>query len=350
MARHTSRAWGPALIAALVVVVAAVVIVAVHPWSRGGGGHDAGPSSVPTDTSPPGSPGTITTPKGPTPPAHGAWVGASVTADGGGPQAKIDAFRSFESKAGRHLDIAHVYHPWDEQFPSASDKYFVQHGYTLLLSWAGTDTRTITSGRYDDMIRQRAREVKALGKPILLSWRGEMNRPNLQAEIWSAKDYVAAWKHIHKVFADEGATNVGWAWCPLAKDFNTGTGPAYYPGDDQVDWTCLDAYPGQDLQSFSQIVSPFLRWTAPHHKPVLIGEFGIGHRYGAQRAAWLRAAAQTIQKSGQIKALAYFDGKAGTDSGAKALSLEDTPDALAAFHDILAEPYFNPGNRPVAKQ
>lgn len=357
MARHLSRARGPLIVAAVVVLVAAVVLGVLHPWSRGGKDDNAAPgpsSSAPASSSPSVGPssgsGPVTPPAGPTPPKSGAWVGAAVAASDDGAQAKIDAFRAFDAKAGRRMDIAHVYHAWNEPFPSASDKYFVQQGYTLLLSWAGTDTRTITSGRYDDMIRQRARQVKALGKPIILSWRGEMNRPNLQAEIWTPQDYVAAWKRIHGIFAQEGATNVGWAWCPLSTPFNEGTGPAYYPGDDQVDWTCLDAYPGPKLQSFGKIMTPFLTWAKSHHKPVLIGEFGLRQRYGSARAGWLTDAATFIRQHPQIKALTYFDGNADEDVGPKALSLENTPDALAAFHDILADPYFNPRKLQVERR
>ena len=125
---------------------------------------------------------------------------------------QIAAVAKFEKDLGRPLDVVQVYHQWDDDFPSDADKEFVAQGRTLLLSWAGADTRVIVNGRYDAAIKARAEEIKALGAPILLRWRWEMNRPNLAGSVWSAADYVAAWKHIRKIFTDVGATNAAWVW------------------------------------------------------------------------------------------------------------------------------------------
>ena len=169
--------------------------------------------------------------QGPTPPAHGAFFGARVKGATYTDSADIAAVAHLQQNIGRRLAIVHVYHLWQDPFPSSSDLAFLRQGSTLLLSWSGTDTRAIAAGRYDSMIRQRALAVKALGRRIFLEWRWEMDRPGLQAQIHSPADYIAAWDHIRSIFAEEHVTNVGWVWCPTADGFATGKAPAYYPGN-----------------------------------------------------------------------------------------------------------------------
>ncbi len=157
--------------------------------------------------------------QGPRPPAQGAYFGARVKGTAYTDSADIAAVDHLQQDIGRRLAIVHVYHLWQDPFPSRSDLAFLRQGSTLLLSWSGTDTREIAAGRYDSMIRQRARAIKAVGKQIFLEWRWEMDRPGLQAQIHSPANYIAAWDHIRSIFAQEHVTNVGWVWCPTAHGF-----------------------------------------------------------------------------------------------------------------------------------
>jgi hypothetical protein len=281
--------------------------------------------------------------QGPTPPAHGAFFGARVKGATYTDSADIAAVAHLQQDIGRRLAIVHVYHLWQDPFPSSSDLAFLRQGSTLLLSWSGTDTRAIAAGRYDSMIRQRALAVKALGRRIFLEWRWEMDRPGLQAQIHSPADYIAAWDHIRSIFAEEHVTNVGWVWCPTADGFATGKAPAYYPGNSAVDWVCADAYPGYGpYRSFANIVTPFLSWASHHRKPVMIGEYGAPSTYGPQqRAQWLLNAARTVRDNPQVKALVYFDANAK-----RSYSLGPGSPALEAFRRIAHFPYFNPAGQP----
>jgi len=212
-----------------------------------------------------------------------------------------------------------------------------------LLSWSGADTRAIASGTYDSWIRRQALAIKATEKKIFLEWRWEMDRPGLSAEIHSPADYIAAWDHIRAIFARERVDNVSWVWCPTAAGFASGTAPAYYPGNNEVDWVCADAYPGPGpYRSFATIVQPFLRWASGHRKPIMIGEYGVPQTYGPeQRAGWLWGAAQTARSDPQIKALVYFDGNAQ-----HAYALQPGSPALRAFRRIAHDSYFNPDRLP----
>ncbi len=137
----------------------------------------------------------------------------------------------------------HTYLTWQARFPTPSALAFLNQGSMLLISWAGTDTRQIMSGADDSWIRTRARQIKALGKPVFLEWRWEMDRPNLRSEVHSGAEYVAAWDHIRAIFAAVGVHNAAWVWCPTANGFSDGQAAAFYPGSDEVDWICADAYP-----------------------------------------------------------------------------------------------------------
>ena len=94
----------------------------------------------------------------------------------------------------------------------------------------------VANGSYDPYIKQWAVDAKRIKKPIFLRLGHEMNDPYRYP--WgpqnnTAKDFVAAWQHVHQVFANVGATNVIWIWSPH---------PAYgffadfYPGSAYVDY------------------------------------------------------------------------------------------------------------------
>jgi hypothetical protein len=276
-------------------------------------------------------------------PASGAYLGAWVKPVGG---KRADAVHSFEVLVGRKLDIVQDYHTWTEPFPNAFDQSVVDGGSYLLVSWAGQDTTSITSGSSDDMIRERARALKALKAPVLLRWRWEMDRANLADEVHSPADYVAAWKHIRAIFAAERVTNVSWVWCPLAEGFASGAAPSYYPGDDEVDWLCTDAYSVTPDQPLAPTLQPFFDWAKSHHKPVMIGEFGTQSGAPGQRAEWLAAVGATLRAHPQVKALVYFDSDVDRDNRKRDWSLRGDPPDLAAFGKLAFDPYFNTQGLP----
>jgi hypothetical protein len=296
-------------------------------------------SSSPTSSS--ASPGPTTTATadggefttvagGPKPPAVGAWTGAWVKPAVPNQQGRVDAVAAFEKAIGRPLDLVHVYHQWTEAFPSAADLQFVQQGKVLMIS-----------GADDPIIEARATALKEMGNPVLLRWRWEMNRKNLAAAVGSPAQYIAAWKHIRTIFTAVGTTNVGWVWCPLATDFNATNGPSYYPGDDQVDWLCTDVYPGPTHDSFAAVASEFMAWAAGHHKPVIIGEYGVESSNPAQ-AGWIAGAETYARQNPQIKAMVYFDADRVENGVTRDFRLEGTTAPLHAFQHMIASAYFSP--------
>jgi hypothetical protein len=278
---------------------------------------------------------------GPLVPSSGAYLGAYVHPKQYTASSEIAAVNSFERAVGGSIDIVHVYHPWESPFPDAADKYFVRNGKVLLLTWSGTpDTKMIIAGDYDSLIRKRAIAVRRLHHPILMEFRHEMDRPNLQWAVHGPRDYIAAWDHIRAIFAAAGATNVGWVWCPTGYGFQVGRAAAFYPGNKEVDWVCADSYSPSASQSLWQVTKPFLRWARHTGKPILIGEFAVDSK-PSDWARWLLAAGELPRRDKQIKGMLYFDGN-GIDSNGRPFQywLGESRTAVAAFGRLLTWPVF----------
>jgi hypothetical protein len=211
-----------------------------------------------------------------------------------------------------------------------------------MISWATGDNRSILDGEHDRLIRQQARAIRKIEQPVLLRMRWEMDRPNLRATMWSGPDYIAAWKYVRAIFRKERADNVSWVWCPTAEGFQRGEAPDFYPGDDQVDWTCVDVYAGATFQPIGELMGPFLRWAAQRPKPIIVGEFGVAKAWGsANRAAWLRDAERTFKVNRQIKAVAYFESDPEGNGPNQQFQLSGDQAAFGAFHSLAEDPYFN---------
>jgi hypothetical protein len=278
------------------------------------------------------------------PPATGAYLGAWVKPDRLTQPGRIAAIGGLEGALDRRLHIVNTYRRFEDEFGTESDHEFLRQKKILMLSWASGDTRSITAGHHDDLVRAQARRIRAVGQPILLRFRWEMDRPNLRATMWSAEDFIAAWRHVQAIFAEERVRNVSWVWCPTAEGFMRGEAGAFYPGDDAVDWTCVDVYAGANFQALGDLLAPFFAWAAARPKPIIIGEFGVAKAWGsAPRAAWLRDAARTIKANPQVKAVSYFESDPEGNTDNQRFSLSGDAPAFDAFVELTQDPYFNPG-------
>ncbi len=268
----------------------------------------------------------------------GAWVKPESFTQGG----RIRAVTDFEHRLGRKLDIVNTYRRIHEDIGTDSDWSFVDSGATLMISWAGTSSLDILSGLVDKEIRAHAQAVRSLRRPVLVRLRWEMDRPNLAASVGAPALYRQAWRYVRQIFAEERATNAAWVFCPTAEGFTQGRAAEYYPGDDTVDWTCVDVYSAARLQPLDLLLRPFLRWAAQRPKPIIIGEYGVSRAWSpTDRAAWLRAATRVFQANPQIKAVVYFESDPDSASEEGEFALSDDESALAAFAELAKAAYFN---------
>jgi hypothetical protein len=233
----------------------------------------------------------------------GAWIGTQFT--GTRPPWDWAPVTDFEARnAGRrHVSVLHwgVGTPWDHDFNYWLGPFnLVQNAGAISLVDMITGSvalRKIANGAYDPALRKWAGEAAAWGNPFLLRFDFEMNgqwfkwgtRPRVNRN--TPGDFVAAWRHLHRLFVHAGATNVLWVWCPNVDPYHQMTGMGrLYPGNAYVDWTCLDGYNfGRPWTSFTKLYASSydrIRQIAPS-KPMLLGEVASTGRYGS-KPHWIR--------------------------------------------------------------
>jgi hypothetical protein len=98
----------------------------------------------------------------------------------------------------------------------------------------------------------------------------------------SPSQFVAAWRNIHDVFAQAGATNVVWTINYLQGATHECVLPQLWPGNQYVDWVLFDSYPGAQGHSWQDSAGVFYNYLKDHSTAAVdymskawgIGEFG----------------------------------------------------------------------------
>jgi beta-mannanase len=265
----------------------------------------------------------------------GAWIGNQLT----GSEAPWDmsAVSKFESQTGKPVSLIHFASPFSDcssgtcsfyNFPTTPMNSIRAHGSIPFFSWSSQSTPSslsepdyqlsdVISGRYDTYIRKFAEEAKAWGHPFFLRFDWEMNGNWFPwAEGVNGNnpgEYVAAWRHVHDIFTQVGATNATWVWCPNVDPNHEFTDVGeYYPGNEYVDWTGLDGYNwgGSRWKSFDETFSStyhrIVDQVAPG-KPMVIAEVGSAEN-GGSKSAWIAEMLKKLPTSYQgIRAVMWFD-------------------------------------------
>jgi endoglucanase len=297
-----------------------------------------------------------TRPTGPLARESGAWFGATANqnlADGGsGTQSEVMAL---EADLGRRLDVDSRFYTWNQQMPSPQEAWDLANGRIPMLTWGKPDVLTITSGSQDTWIRAQAQRLAQLPGPFFFRFWAEMDADSTASRVHSPADFIAAWRRVHDIFVQEGATNAVWVWCPTAWKFVTGGPypPVFYPGDAYVDWVAADGYnwapnkPGAAWRSFVQIFQPFYDWAVTSGKPIMIAETGVLERNPGDKAAWLTAAGDALKSSfSMVQALVYFNTQLVHSGITYDWRVGSSASSMAAYRAIGADPYFNPGSEP----
>ena len=123
-----------------------------------------------------------------------------------------------------------------------------------------------------------------LRSPSAISFR---HATNWRSYRWGLPDntpkaFIAAWRHLHAVFAQEHVHNVIWSWDPTHQYSKSKSGkrahPAgmWFPGNKYVDWIGIDGYLGAG-QTFNDVfgyqLKDLRRLTS---KPIYLAETGVG--------------------------------------------------------------------------
>ncbi len=259
----------------------------------------------------------------------------------------LSEVNAFEQHARLHADIVMWFVDWEHgRFDAAQARAVAERGSIPEISWEPWDSRaglrrrqpaytleSIIEGRHDAYIRSFAEAARRYGGPLRLRFAQEMNgRRYPWAESANGNgrgEFVKAWRHVHAVFADLGATNVTWIWSPVAGTISA----REYPGSSEVDVVGLSGFNGGTLV-FSKRWRPFAEAFGPPldaihalapDKPVALTEIASAER-GGDKAEWIRDMFAEVRRRPYIRAVVWFNLRKEAD-----WRIESTPAAQAAF-------------------
>jgi mannan endo-1,4-beta-mannosidase len=268
----------------------------------------------------------------------GATIGTQLT--GNQPPWDMSAVTKFEEDAHKKVSMVNFFQPFANcnpscsfySFPSGPMENIRTHGSIPVLSWSSQSIPSsksepdfqlsdVISGRYDSYIREFATKAKAWNHPFMLRFDWEMNgrwfpwQEGVNGN--QPGEFVTAWRHVHDIFTEVGASNVTWVWCPNVEYGGTISFSEVYPGDAYVDWTGLDGYnrgtnpaSPEGWKTFSQVYRSSynaITGSLAPSKPMMVGEVASSE-YGGSKATWVKdMLARIPTEYTKIRALLYFD-------------------------------------------
>lgn len=241
-----------------------------------------------------------------------------------------------QSQVERKANIIGYFQSWRDPFNERPIRTAWQRGQIPLLTWESLDQigtikadepdfnlARIYGGAHDDYIRSYARGLAALKMPIILRLNHEMNAqwyPWSEIEIYSGRsvngnqrgDYVKMWRHVHEIFAAEGANDyVIWLWSPnrINQILRQPDPVEFYPGDTFVDWIGMSGYYRfyDEAATFAEtfgLTLPKLRETSTA-KPLFLSEIGATELEN-HKVAWIKDLFRGLAANEDIIGFAWF--------------------------------------------
>lgn len=263
------------------------------------------------------------------------------------PQAQTDA--ELGTTPAIHLTYFDWSSNWSKDPVLTAD---ARRGQTSLVNWEpfDADFHGIVDGDYDALITKQAKGAASLTKPVLLDFAAEMN----EEEGWGGHDpalYVAAWRHVHDLFAEHAAGKVRWVWAPNNTDSDGAPAAIrYYPGTAYVDYTGIDGYnwgtsdPDFDWQSPRSVFGDMYAVLHRLGKPIIIGETASAEE-GGSKAAWISSIIPTLRSDfPDITAMVWFDVDKERD-----WRIYSSSSTFAAFKRLANDPAVTPATAPKTK-
>ncbi len=290
----------------------------------------------------------------------GAWISGNVPeeevgGEWGDAPWDSETWNRFETHTGgKHVSLLHFGQPppWSgEPFYPGVNELIRERGAlpVMDMSTSGATLKQIAEGKKDESIKTWAKSVAKYEYPFFFRLDWEMNGTWFQWGEEAAENptrFKGAWQHFHKVVVEAGATNVTWVWCPNTSYEGSTSLSSLYPGDEYVDWTCIDGYnfgtnPVEPAgwTSFSSLFSTTygeLLSLAPS-KPIMIGETASSE-YGGSKSSWISDAFETQLPANfpAIRGVMWFNKyESGED-----WPIETSESAKNAFASAIASPYY----------
>jgi mannan endo-1,4-beta-mannosidase len=194
---------------------------------------------------------------------------------------------TFTAVTGVRPDVLMYYSAWQKPFQVDFATTAAEHGAVPLvqINPTGVSLAAIASGQYDSYLSAYAEAVRSYRRPVILSFGHEMNGDWYS---WSYRHtspavFVAAWRHIVKLFRGLGVRNVTWLWTINIIDRLGGISSpaAWWPGSSYVTWVGIDGYYFSPSEMFASLFGPtIVAVRALTHDPILISETGAAPATG----------------------------------------------------------------------
>lgn len=204
--------------------------------------------------------------------------------------------------AGTRPTLLQYFVKWNQEFRPQSVITSYQQGAVPVISWEPWEgigkgenqpaysLAKIIRGDFDPYITRFATALRDQRWPVAIRFAHEMNGHWYP---WSERrsgnrpgQFVAAWRHVHDVFRNVGATNVIWVWSPnIIRPVPSVSIQALYPGDQYVDWVGMVGYAVAE-RTAAEVFDPTLKKLRQFtRRPVLITETGV--QDGVHKVGWI---------------------------------------------------------------
>ncbi|MGZ3900120.1 MAG: glycoside hydrolase family 26 protein [Bacteroidia bacterium] len=252
--------------------------------------------------------------------------------------------------ASKKLGIIHFFQPFSTDGGNMQNNYpsverinkVIQEGYIPLITLEDHFAKisptmkqpnlySITEGHFDDFFADWAKQLKKVKGDVLLRILHEFNGDwypwCIVNNDKNPKLLVTAFRRIHRIFQEQGATNVKFIWCPNSTSYpqeSWNTIMQAYPGDEYVHYVALDIYNGAGKdplpawRSFRKegIENYFVLTQQLPNKPLLICETASRERKAGEnteaqnKAEWIRQMSEALQSDmSKIRLLVWFNEK-----------------------------------------
>lgn len=280
-------------------------------------------------------------------------------------------WNEFEEDAGKQVSIVHFGQPppWQQSFDPKPFEYTIEGGAIPLMSMATTGA-TLSELAYSPIgssiplqkFQAWAEDVHEFEHPFFLRLDWEMNLISSSEFQWvnearsSPSTFVAAWRRLHGIAEEAKATNITWVWCPNVSFSGTTSLKALFPGQEYVDWTCLDGYSHgetSELTSFGELFAAtyneILALTdPPAAPPIMIGETASAEKGATGKARWIAETVGTeVPKSfPKIKAFVWFNWNIYDEATKTRLQwpIETSEASRESFANAISSPFYAEGS------
>jgi cellulose synthase (UDP-forming) len=164
----------------------------------------------------------------------------------------------------------------DQSLPSEIIRIMYSRDSYTMLNWnvaSGDSSKkenvyeNIIHGRFDNYIRSTAEAIAALNIPVFINFAPRFNEHTAKqgcTENLRPQDFITAWKHVHNLFQESGASHVAWVWNPVSAENMR----QYFPGEIYVNWICMNYSEGikegkRSMINFDQAYTVFNKRLKP---------------------------------------------------------------------------------------